>query len=182
MVFETITTNLRDGRQISISSPRRNQVDSVVALKTALAYAPFPSLRPEEAERISSMGLTVTFSQYAVRANAVILLAELEDQVVGMGATSFGRFQDSRHRGYTQVDVHPGFRRLGIASSLLETLETFSRKVEGARFLEARMDEANTPARCLLDGRDYLHVATKPDAIGVGPGDYHSQLIYYKYL
>lgn len=63
--------------------------------------------------------------------------------------------------GYiTNVAVHPGFRRCGIASALLDALETLARKKEWA-FLTLEVRVSNYAARALYEKQGFMEAGLR---------------------
>jgi GNAT superfamily N-acetyltransferase len=94
--------------------------------------------------------------RHARRGTAAVLVAQVDDEVVGMATvqTVISTAEGSRSGWIEDVVVREGWRRSGIGSLLMDQVEAWARGA-GVTRLQLLADERNRPALDFYNRRDF---------------------------
>ena len=110
----------------------------------------------------------------------IVKSEEEEEEIIGLGKFIRGGFLQE-HFAEIGLVVHPNFRKKGIASLLLNKLESLANNKK-LKFIKAVILENNIPSTTFFKNRDYIKMAVLHDEfnlIGVG---LTNDVIYHKKL
>lgn len=109
-----------------------------------------PDERTETAEDVAT-----ELGRIAETGNAVILLAEADDEVIGYVEAVGGRYRRARGTAYVVIGVLARMSGRGIGGALLDALEHWARR-SGIHRLELTVMEQNDRAIRLYERRGFL--------------------------
>ena len=155
----------------------RDQVDeladiliAVVAQGASVGF--LPPLAREEAEHYWSR---------ALKPEVILLVAELDDHIVGTAQLELAARANGRHRAeVNKVLVHPGFQRQGIGRKLMTALEEVARR-EGRTLLHLDTREGD-PSNQVYRALGWTEAGRIPKWARSAAGTLDATVFYFKEL
>lgn len=106
----------------------------------------------------------------------LLIVAESENQIVGI--LNFGSFRDEKrkHRGLLGISLHHDFRREGIAKKLFQVLLTFTQDDPHLRFMELDVMGCNQDAIELYKKVGFTFLHSTPQAYQLSDGSFADEV------
>jgi len=157
------TFKLKDGREAIIRTPRWEDLDDLMDFINSLVREGAPILREEEVNRIEEAEWLAKQLVRREKGELIHFVAEVDGKVVA-SAEIGKRRGHQKHVGVLGIAVKSGYRRLGIATKLVETLLQEAKR-QGLKVIVLDVYEKNLPALNLYRKMGFKEVGRIPKAI-----------------
>ena len=149
---------------MDIRAAQLEDAEGLLALQLSLdRETTFMMLEP--GERSLDVGdLRARIAQLLVSPNSTLLLAEIDGAPVGFIEAEGGEYRRTRHVAHLALGVLAAYRRRGVGTSLLETMDDWARS-HGVRRLELSVMSDNEPAIALYRKAGYQVEGTRSGSI-----------------
>ena len=157
------TFTLKDGRKAIVRTPRWDDLDDLMDFINSLVREEAPILREKEVSRIEEAEW-LAGRLISLEKNEIIhFVAEVDGKVVA-SAEITKRRGHQKHVGVLGIAVKSGYRRLGIATKLMEALLQEAKR-QGLKVIILDVYEKNLPALNLYRKMGFKEVGRIPKAI-----------------
>jgi len=160
-VIQTFT--LKDGRKAVIRAPRWEDLDDLMDFINSLVREEAPILREKEVSRIEEAEWLARQLVSREKGELIHFVAEVDGKVVA-SAEIRKRRGHQKHVGVLGIAVKSGYRRLGIATKLIEVLLEEAKK-QGLKVIILDVYEKNLPALKLYKRMGFKEVGRIPKAV-----------------
>ena len=113
---------LKNSQSILIRNPQKRDAEQVLALAKAVLAEEVFNLSTLSEFTVGIQDEIDWFNTYQAKPYSMILVAEHQDQVIGLLDFANGHRQRIAHTGEMGISVAKAYRHLGIGSALLQTL------------------------------------------------------------
>jgi len=145
MTVKTFT--VRDGRKVILRPPKREDLDDLLDFINSLVREEAPILLMSELSREEEKKWLDERLMSIKKGEVIYLVAEIEGKVVAGGEISKHKGRMS-HVGTLGIAVKSGYRHLGIATKLVESLLQEAKK-QGLKTIRLEVLKNNLPAIAL---------------------------------
>jgi len=114
--------NTKDGRTFIIRRPADTDAAAIISYSKALFASTDQLLTVLEEYIITVEQEKIWINYHNKQANALVLVAEMDNQIIGLLFFAPGPKKKITHIGEFGVSVHPGYQGQGIGRLLIETL------------------------------------------------------------
>ena len=160
-IIQTFT--LKDGRKAVIRAPRWEDLDDLMDFINSLVREDAPILRETEVNRIEEAEWLARQLVSGEKGELIHFIAEVDGKVVA-SAEIRKRKGHQKHVGVLGIAVKSGYRRLGIATKLIEALLDEAKK-QGLKVIVLDVYEKNLPALNLYKRMGFKEVGEFQKAI-----------------
>jgi ribosomal protein S18 acetylase RimI-like enzyme len=161
MIVERFTA--KNGRTVVLRKPKWEDLDDLLDFINSLVEEEAPILRTEKISRIEEVEWLAK-RLVSIEKNEIIhLVAEVDGRVVAGGEIAKHRGHMS-HVGTLGIAVKNGYRRIGIATKLIETLIREGKR-QGLKLIILDVYENNHHARALYRKLGFKEVGKVPKAV-----------------
>ena len=154
---------LKDGRRAIVRTPRWEDLDDLMDFINSLVREEAPILREEEVSRIEEAEWLAERLVSLEKDEIIHFVAEVDGKVVA-SAEIAKRRGHQKHVGVLGIAVKSGYRRLGIATKLMEALLQEAKR-QGLKVIILDVYEKNLPALNLYRKMGFNEVGRIPKAI-----------------
>ena len=160
-IIQTFT--LKDGRKAVVRTPRWEDLDDLMDFINSLVREEAPILREKEVSRIEEAEWLAERLVSLEKDEIIHFVAEVDGKVVA-SAEIAKRRGHQKHVGVLGIAVKSGYRRLGIATKLIEALLEEAKK-QGLKVIILDVYEKNLPALNLYKRMGFKEVGRAPKAV-----------------
>src|SRR4030095_9294901 len=121
----------KDGRKFTIRNPNENDAESIIRYSRTLFASTDQVLTTIEEYNITTKNKKIWISNIFGNPSSLLLVADLDDQIVGLLFFISNTKRKNSHTGEFGVSVHPDFQGIGIGRQLISTLLTWATKNDG---------------------------------------------------
>ena len=157
------TFTLKDGRKAVLRTPRWEDLDDLLDFINSLVKEDAPILRTSEVSRIEEAEWLARQLVSTEKGELIHFVAEVDGKIVA-SAEIRKRKGHQKHVGVLGIAVKSGYRRLGIATKLIEALLEEAKK-HGLKVIILDVYEKNLPALNLYKRMGFKEVGRIPKAI-----------------
>ena len=157
------TFTLKDGRKAIVRTPRWEDLDDLMDFINSLVREEAPILREKEVSRIEEAEWLAKHLVSLEKDEIIHFVAEIGGKVVA-SAEITKRRGHQKHVGVLGIAVKSGYRRLGIATKLIEALLKEAKK-QGLKVIILDVYEKNLPALNLYKRMGFKEVGRIPKAV-----------------
>jgi ribosomal protein S18 acetylase RimI-like enzyme len=181
--YQKQSFNLRDGRQANLRSARPSDASATLNLyRSVVEEGQYTLLQPDELKRGQPQEEDNIRGEKLV-AHKLRLVAEVDEEVVGMARVSGGELMRTEHFGeIDSVWVRAEMRGQGIGRALMSALEGWARAETQLEKLGLYVFSTNTRAIQLYTGMGYEIEGRGPKDIKFGPDRYADTIVMGKLL
>ncbi len=154
---------LKDGRKAIVRTPRWEDLDDLMDFINSLVREEAPILREKEVSRIEEAEWLAERLVSLEKDEIIHFVAEVDGKVVA-SAEIAKRRGHQKHVGVLGIAVKSGYRRLGIATKLIEVLLEEAKK-QGLKVIILDVYEKNLPALNLYKRMGFKEVGRIPKAV-----------------
>ena len=172
MIIEDIKYKLKDGREITLRSPKEEDIESIIEyLIVTAGETDFLMNYPEEWEkRLTVEGEKELIDRYNSSLNDVMIVCDYNGKIIGNCSLNRYRSLKTRHRASLGIAIIKEFWGQGIGSRLFDELIKISKGLEGLTQLELDYIEGNERGASLYKKKGFEVVSYKPNAIRLKDG------------
>jgi len=160
-IIQTFT--LKDGREAIIRIPRWEDLDDLMDFINQLVKEDAPIIRERKVSRIEEAEWLAGQLIMLEKSELIHFVVEIDGKVVA-SAEIKKRSGRQKHVGVLGIAVKFGYRRLGIATKLMETLLQEAKK-HGLKVIILDVYEKNLPALGLYRKMGFKEVGRIPKAV-----------------
>ncbi|MBN3555829.1 GNAT family N-acetyltransferase [Fictibacillus nanhaiensis] len=135
------------------------------AAPKALVDAPYMLTTVEDLEKLSLEDIKRELEYYAANANYLKLVAEYENEIVGVIDFRNGNKEKIAHQGSLAMTVLPHFRNLGVGRALLESLISWGKNSKTIEKICLEVMEDNHGAIQLYKSLNFVEEGRKAKAV-----------------
>jgi ribosomal protein S18 acetylase RimI-like enzyme len=117
----TQTFSTKDGRTVLLRKPRWEDLDGLLKLINSMVKEDAPINRMEEVSRLEEMEFLTKRLSSIENGEIIQVVAEVDGEIVGNAEISKLRGREA-HVGRLGIGVKGGYRRIGIATRMIESL------------------------------------------------------------
>jgi len=153
----------RNGKTVVLRTPRWEDLDDLLDFINSLVREEAPILGTREVSRVEEAEWLARRLVSIEKGEMIYLVAEVDGRVVAGAEINMHRGHKS-HVGTLGIAVKNGYRRIGIATKLMEVLVREAKK-HGLKLIVLDVYENNYPARALYKKFGFKEVGRVPKAI-----------------
>ena len=172
MIVNEFAYTLKDGRRVTISSPKDEDIPSMIEmLYLASQESDFLLMYPEECSKNTPEKEKAIFDRINNSALEVMLLARLNNRVIGCTHLSFGERIKTKHRCFVTITILKECWGQGLGTCLFQKLIEIAKQKEYVTQMELSFVEGNKRAQGLYEKYGFKITAKKPNAIRLKDGN-----------
>ncbi len=157
------TFTLKDGRKAVVRTPRWEDLDDLLDFINSLVKEDAPILRTSEVSRIEEAEWLARQLVSTEKGELIHFVAEVDGKIVA-SAEIRKRKGHQKHVGVLGIAVKSDYRRLGIATKLIEAMLDEAKK-QGLKVIVLDVYEKNLPALNLYKRMGFKEVGRIPKVI-----------------
>nr|WP_313957535.1 GNAT family N-acetyltransferase [Fictibacillus phosphorivorans] len=139
----------------------------LMAAPKALVDAPYMLSTVEDIEKLSFEDIKRELNYYSTNANYLKLVAEYENEIVGVIDFKNGNKEKVAHQGSFAMTVLPQYRNLGVGRALVETMISWARNNETIEKVCLEVMEDNHGAIHLYKSLNFIEEGRKARAVKI---------------
>jgi RimJ/RimL family protein N-acetyltransferase len=120
--------------------------------------------------------------QHLEHPGQTILVAELDDETVGVVHFENGSRRRRAHRGTLRMSVHPNHRRKGIGTALLNALISWARQDPAIEKVALGVFADNQPAIALYEKAGFIEEGRRIGEIKISEDNYIDLVCLFKFV
>lgn len=173
---------LKDGRTASLRSARPADAERIFTItRDVIAEGIYIVTAPEEfSSTVETERDWIEVS--ASDSNALLLVAEVSDRVVGFLNFHGGQRRRHAHRGRFHMLIEPDWRQLGVGRALIQALLDWTIAHPIIEKVSFAVFSNNTPAIELYKRFGFQEEGRKLKEIKLGEGDYVDEILMYRFV
>lgn len=177
-----VTRKTKDGRVVKLMSPRALDGQEVLeTMREVIRQSQYLLITPQE--------FTLTIEQeseflqrHFEHPDKVIIIARVDDKVVGMLDFSAGTRKKIQHQGEFGMSLHSDYHGLGIGYMMLESLIEWGKSHPTIELLRLRVHAQNIVAQNLYKKAQFVIEGCEIKAIKHGPNHYDDVLFMSRFV
>src|SRR6478609_68671 len=126
-VFSMSKHVAKNGQEFSIRQPTEHDAEEIINYSKLLFASTDQVLATLEEYVVTIENEKIWINDFNKNPNALVLIAELNEKLVGLLFFMTNSKRKTSHAGEFGVSVHPDFQRIGIGRHLVEELLTWAR-------------------------------------------------------
>jgi RimJ/RimL family protein N-acetyltransferase len=175
-----MTTHLtKDQRTFTIRKPNENDAANIIAYSKILFASTDQVLTTPEEYTITVENEKIWINNLNTNTNSHLLIAELDDQIVGLLFFMPNTKIKNAHTGEFGVSVHPNFQGIGIGRVLIETLLDWAKRNVNIEKVYLNVFATNKHAIKLYEDLGFIEEGRHIKAIKQVTGEYVDTLQMY---
>jgi RimJ/RimL family protein N-acetyltransferase len=168
----TGTFTMKDGKHYIIRRPTEDDAESIINYSKLLFTSTDQLLTVPEEYTITIENEKMWINSASKTADVLLLVAELEEKIVGFLFFFPLTKKKNSHTGEFGVSVHPQFQGLGIGKQLVRALLAFARQNERIEKVFLSVFASNTVAIALYNNLGFKEEGRHIKAVKQVNGDY----------
>ena len=175
-----MTTHVtKDGREFIIRRPTENDADDIINYSRTLFASTDQLLTSLEEYSITIENEKDWINSFNENPNAKILMAELNNQIIGLLFFVANSKKKNSHTGEFGVSVHPEFQGINVGRILVEALLAWARENSKIEKIYLNVFDTNRPAIKLYEDLGFMVEARHVKAVKQLTGEYVDILQMY---
>lgn len=162
----------KDQRQFAIRQPTENDAEQIIHYSQNLFASTDQVLTVLQEYTITVEEEKTWINNFNKNPNALLLVAELEKQIVGLLFFAANTKRKNAHTGEFGVSVHPKYQGLGIGRTLIESLLEWAKRKEQIEKVFLQVFATNTNAIKLYQRMGFATEGRHVKAIKQPDGEY----------
>ena len=144
--IEPIKFNLKNSKSVTIRTPIEADAEQILIVSKAVIGEEIFQLTSSEEFNLTVADEVKWINSHIEKTNAIILVAEVDDQVIGLLDFSSGHRKRIAHTGEFGMSVLKEYRGLGVGTALLTSLIDWARKHDKIEKINLMVHSTNTAA------------------------------------
>ena len=169
----------KDGKVYTIRRPTESDAQSLIDYSKLLFASTDQVLTTFEEYTITLEGEKTWINNFNQSADSLALVAELEDNIIGLLFFVLQVKRKSAHTGEFGVSVHPDHQAIGVGRALVERLITWAKGHEKIEKVFLQVFASNTHAIKLYKDLGFIEEGRHVKAIRQPTGEYIDVLQMY---
>jgi RimJ/RimL family protein N-acetyltransferase len=175
-----MTTHLTKNRKtFTVRKPNENDAANIIAYSKILFASTDQVLTTLEEYTITIENEKIWINNFNASANSKLLLAELDNQIVGLLFFMPNTKLKNAHTGEFGISVHPNFQGIGIGRILIETLLDWAKRNATIEKVYLNVFATNKHAIKLYEDLGFIEEGRHIKAIKQVTGEYVDTLQMY---
>lgn len=166
------THSTKNQKQFTIRHAVENDAEQIIDYSKILFASTDQVLTELQEYTITVEEEKTWIKNFNANPNALLLIAELEQQIVGMLFFVTNTKKKNAHTGEFGVNVHPKFQAIGIGRALIETLLEWARQTEQIEKVFLQVFATNSNAIRLYQRMGFKEEGRFVGAIKQANGEY----------
>ena len=169
----------KDGREFIVRRPTENDADDIINYSRTLFASTDQLLTTLEEYSITIENEKDWINSFNENPNAKILMAELNNQIIGLLFFVANSKKKNSHTGEFGVSVHPEFQGINVGRILVEALLAWARENSKIEKIYLNVFNTNRPAIKLYEDLGFVVEARHVKAVKQLTGEYVDILQMY---
>jgi len=180
LISQPMTTHVtKDGREFVIRRPTENDADDIIHYSRTLFASTDQLLTSLEEYSITIENEKDWINSFNENPNAKILMAEFNNQIIGLLFFIANPKKKNSHTGEFGVSVHPEFQGINVGRILVEALLIWARENSKIEKVYLNVFETNRPAIKLYKDLGFIVEGRHVKAVKQLNGEYVDVLQMY---
>lgn len=173
------THNTKDNREFIIRKPTENDAADIIAYSKILFASTDQVLTTQEEYTITVENEKVWINNFNQNPNALVLIAEMNKQVVGLLFFVPNTKKKNSHTGEFGVSIHPDFQAMGIGRRLIAELIAWAKENDTIEKIFLNVFHTNQNAIKLYKDLGFIQEGRHIKAIKQPNGEYADVIQMY---
>lgn len=176
------TFKTKDNRNFSIREPQESDAENIIAF-VKIIFSNSDQIVTTSQEFTNTVDQQkVWIKKHIENPTSIILIAELDNQIVGLLDFSTKQRMKINHAGEFGISVHPDFQEKGIGRNLTESLLKWATETDGIEKVVLNVFVTNLRAIRLYESLGFIEEGRHIKAVKQPTGEYVDLIEMYKFV